>query len=70
MCNLGAYFLFIECQYIVYFISGMFGFHDRLLTLRKALHEFLTKSQFREPLWRRWRWQVSMQNKQTGIILS
>lgn len=47
---------------------GMWGFHDRLLTLRKALHEFLTRSQFSRPLWRRWRWQVTQQNRETGLV--
>ncbi|XP_076041280.1 uncharacterized protein LOC143025466 isoform X2 [Oratosquilla oratoria] len=49
---------------------GMWGFHDRLLTLRKALHEFLTKSQYSRPLWRRWRWQLSQQNQETGLVYS
>nr|XP_045601383.1 OTU domain-containing protein 7B-like isoform X2 [Procambarus clarkii] len=49
---------------------GMWGFHDRLLTLRKALHEFLTRSQFSRPLWRRWRWQVAQQNRETGLVYS
>lgn len=47
-------------------VLGMWGFHDRLLTLRKALHEFLTRSKFSRPLWRRWRWQVTQQNRETG----
>ncbi|XP_045122049.1 OTU domain-containing protein 7A-like isoform X2 [Portunus trituberculatus] len=49
---------------------GMWGFHDRLLTLRKALHEFLTRSQFSRPLWRRWRWQVTQQNRETDLVYS
>ncbi|XP_063615008.1 uncharacterized protein LOC134788085 [Penaeus indicus] len=49
---------------------GMWGFHDRLLTLRKALHEFLTRSHFCRPLWRRWRWQVTQQNRETGLVYS
>ncbi|XP_064119477.1 OTU domain-containing protein 7A-like [Macrobrachium nipponense] len=49
---------------------GMWGFHDRLLTLRKALHEFLTRSQYSRPLWRRWRWQVAQQNRETGLVYS
>ncbi|KAB7495920.1 OTU domain-containing protein 7B [Armadillidium nasatum] len=49
---------------------GMWGFHDRLLTLRKALHEFLTRSRYSQPLWRRWRWQLASQNKETGLVLS
>ncbi|CAL4245575.1 unnamed protein product, partial [Meganyctiphanes norvegica] len=48
----------------------MWGFHDRLLTLRKALHEFMTRSQYARPLWRRWRWQLTQTNKQTGLQYS
>lgn len=49
---------------------GMWGFHDRLLTLRKALHAFLTLSPRREALWRRWRRQQSILNAQLGLIYS
>ncbi|KAG0719368.1 OTU domain-containing protein 7B [Chionoecetes opilio] len=47
---------------------GMWGFHDRLLTLRKALYEFLTRSKYSRPLWRRWRWQVTQQNRETDLV--
>ncbi|XP_022236295.1 OTU domain-containing protein 7A-like, partial [Limulus polyphemus] len=43
---------------------GMWGFHDRLLTLRKALHSLLTHSSFTQAFYRRWRWQTALQNKQ------
>ncbi|XP_022236605.1 OTU domain-containing protein 7A-like, partial [Limulus polyphemus] len=43
---------------------GMWGFHDRLLTLRKALHSLLTHSSFTQSFYRRWRWQTALQNKQ------
>lgn len=49
---------------------GMWGFHDRLLTLRKALHSFLTYSDSRHAIYRRWRWQSHLQNLQFGLTLS
>ncbi|XP_022256833.1 OTU domain-containing protein 7B-like isoform X2 [Limulus polyphemus] len=47
---------------------GMWGFHDRLLTLRKALHALLTHSQFTQAFYRRWRWQTALQNKESGLV--
>lgn len=35
---------------------GMWGFHDRLLTLREALHNTLAKGEYRHALFRRWKW--------------
>uniref|UniRef100_A0A914UQL9 ubiquitinyl hydrolase 1 n=1 Tax=Plectus sambesii TaxID=2011161 RepID=A0A914UQL9_9BILA len=49
---------------------GMWGFHDRLLILRKALYLILTKGSRRHALWRRWRWQQHYANKQAGLIYS
>ena len=49
---------------------GMYGFHDRLLTLRKALHTFLSKGEVSSAIYRRWRWQSHMQNMQYGLSLS
>uniref|UniRef100_A0A1B6DAP4 ubiquitinyl hydrolase 1 n=1 Tax=Clastoptera arizonana TaxID=38151 RepID=A0A1B6DAP4_9HEMI len=49
---------------------GMWGFHDRLLTLRKSLHAFLSQSPRREALWRRWRRQQSILNAQAGLVYS
>jgi OTU domain-containing protein 7 len=49
---------------------GMWGFHDRLLTLRKALHGFMTGSECREALWRRWRWQQTRLNAEAGFVYS
>ena len=46
---------------------GMWGFHDRLLILRNALHALLTNGQRRHALWRRWRWQQTSINKQSGL---
>lgn len=53
-----------------YLFSGMWGFHDRLLTLRKALHVFLSQSSYREALWRRWKRQQSILNAQAGLVYS
>lgn len=47
---------------------GMWGFHDRLLTLRKALHSLLTNSTYTDAFYRRWRWQTALQNKEAGLI--
>lgn len=49
---------------------GMWGFHDRKLTLRAALHEILTKGDFREALWRRWRFQQTKLNRKAGFVYS
>ncbi|XP_054714358.1 OTU domain-containing protein 7B-like [Uloborus diversus] len=48
---------------------GMWGYHDRLLTLRKALHSLLTNSSYTDAFYRRWRWQTALQNKEAGLIL-
>jgi OTU domain-containing protein 7 len=48
----------------------MWGFHDRLLTLRKALYNFLTNSECQAALWRRWRWQQTQLNSQAGLVYS
>jgi OTU domain-containing protein 7 len=48
----------------------MWGFHDRLLTLRKALHTFLSTSDCAASIYRRWRWQSHLQNLQYGLTLS
>ncbi|XP_050520007.1 OTU domain-containing protein 7B-like isoform X2 [Daktulosphaira vitifoliae] len=47
---------------------GMWGFHDRLLCLRRALHAFLSFGQAREALWRRWRRQQTILNSQFGLV--
>jgi OTU domain-containing protein 7 len=49
---------------------AMFGFHDRLLTLRKALHRFMLRhAALDSPLYRRWRFQCSQQHRQAGLVL-
>ena len=48
----------------------MYGFHDRLLTLRKALHTFLSIGEASSAIYRRWRWQSHIQNMQYGLILT
>ncbi|PAV82104.1 hypothetical protein WR25_27010 isoform A [Diploscapter pachys] len=35
---------------------GMWGLHDRQLTLREALHEILVRGSRKGALWRRWKW--------------
>ncbi|XP_076136930.1 OTU domain-containing protein 7B isoform X2 [Alosa pseudoharengus] len=47
---------------------GMWGFHDRDLMLRKALYALMDHGQEREALRRRWRWQQTMQNKESGLV--
>lgn len=47
----------------------MWGFHDRLLTLRKALHALLINGKYTNSFYRRWKWQTSLQNREAGLIL-
>ncbi|XP_041098931.1 OTU domain-containing protein 7B isoform X2 [Polyodon spathula] len=47
---------------------GMWGFHDRDLMLRKALHSLMDKGVEKEGLLRRWRWQETLQNKESGLV--
>lgn len=49
---------------------GMWGFHDRLLTLRRALYSTLNVDLAKGEFWRRWRWHQSQVNKQSGLIYS
>lgn len=44
--------------------SGMWGFHDRDLMLRKSLYALMDHGLEREALKRRWRWQQTQQNKE------
>ncbi|XP_012223326.1 OTU domain-containing protein 7B-like [Linepithema humile] len=46
---------------------GMWGFHDRLLTLREALHNTLTKGEYRHALFRRWKWRQTGLNAAAGL---
>lgn len=48
----------------------MWGFHDRLLTLRTALCTFLTHGRAVQAIYRRWRWQAAAQNSQSGLGLT
>ena len=48
---------------------GMWGFHDRLLTLRKALHIILGSTRYSESFYRRWRYQTSISNEAAGLKL-
>uniref|UniRef100_A0A8C8RNR4 ubiquitinyl hydrolase 1 n=1 Tax=Pelusios castaneus TaxID=367368 RepID=A0A8C8RNR4_9SAUR len=47
---------------------GMWGFHDRDLMLRKSLYTLMDKGVEREALKRRWRWQQTQQNKESGLV--
>ncbi|XP_039291867.1 OTU domain-containing protein 7B [Nilaparvata lugens] len=48
---------------------AMYGFHDRLLTLRKALHAFLSANPTQGvALWRRWRRQQSRLNALSDLV--
>lgn len=49
---------------------GMWGFHDRQLTLRKLLHDALTNGASAESLKRRWRCQQSSVYRQCSLVLS
>lgn len=49
---------------------AMWGFHDRKLTLRAALHGVLSNGEYKNSLWRRWRFQQTRLNKQAGFVYS
>jgi len=49
---------------------AMWGFHDRLLTLRSALANFLKHGNAVQAIYRRWRWQAAAQNWQSGLGLT
>ncbi|KAL8613402.1 hypothetical protein ACOMHN_057122 [Nucella lapillus] len=49
---------------------SMWGIHDRLLTLRNALHDTLTSATYKDNLYRRWRWQQTQVNLQSGLVFS
>ena len=43
---------------------AMWGFHDRMLTLRKALFKAMSTTQNNSSLYRRWRWHQAQVNKE------
>ncbi|XP_077452081.1 OTU domain-containing protein 7A [Stigmatopora argus] len=47
---------------------GMWGFHDRDLMLRKSLYTMMKNGAERDALKRRWRWQQTQQNKESGLV--
>ncbi|KAM8921708.1 LOW QUALITY PROTEIN: OTU domain-containing protein 7B [Pelodytes ibericus] len=47
---------------------GMWGFHDRDLMLRKSLYTLMEKGAEKEALKRRWRFQQTVQNKESGLV--
>lgn len=48
----------------------MWGFHDRLLTLRKALYTFLIESSLVDGLKRRWKYHLGKVNSEVGFFYS
>ncbi|XP_015183972.1 PREDICTED: OTU domain-containing protein 7B-like isoform X1 [Polistes dominula] len=46
---------------------GMWGFHDRLLTLREVLHNTLNVGEYRHALFRRWKWRQVGLNAAAGL---
>lgn len=49
---------------------AMWGFQDRKLTLRSALHAVLSSREFKDALYRRWRYQQTRINNQSSFELS
>lgn len=49
---------------------GIWGFHDRRLTLRKALYQTLTENKLTAAFKRRWKYNQAIVNKQSGLIYS
>ncbi|XP_032870860.1 OTU domain-containing protein 7A isoform X2 [Amblyraja radiata] len=47
---------------------GMWGFHDRDLMLRKALYAMMKNGPEKDALKRRWKWQQTQQNKESGLV--
>ncbi|KAG7276231.1 hypothetical protein CRUP_018613 [Coryphaenoides rupestris] len=47
---------------------GMWGFHDRDLMLRKSLYAMMQSGAEQAALKRRWRWQQTQQNKESGLV--
>ncbi|XP_057309943.1 OTU domain-containing protein 7A-like [Hydractinia symbiolongicarpus] len=45
---------------------GMWGFHDRLLTLRKSLHQFMLHPLAKKALKRRWKYNLWQENLKCG----
>ena len=50
--------------------TGIWGFHDRRLTLRKALCTMLTEGNVKDAFRWRWRYRQSQINKQVQITSS
>ncbi|CAI4230075.1 unnamed protein product [Auanema sp. JU1783] len=49
---------------------GMWGLHDRQLTLREALYEMIIRGTRRSALWRRWKWSEHKSYSDIGLTLS
>lgn len=48
----------------------MWGFHDRLLTLRKALYNFLIENKMVNGIKRRWKYHLGKVNSEVGFFYS
>lgn len=46
----------------------MWGFHDRHLNLRSALHSTLRNCVAKSAMWRRWRWHQTQVNSEVPIL--
>lgn len=49
---------------------AMWGFHDYKLTLRSALNNLLLSGEYKDAMWRRWRFQQTPLNRKTGLMYS
>lgn len=69
--SLGKLFVGPEvCRILIPILAGMWGFHDRELTLRRALYILLSNSSYTRSFYRRWRWQTHFQNSKAGLTYS
>lgn len=67
MINL-FYTLIEMINFVNFIFLGIWGFHDRLLNLRRALHSFLSNGPARHSLWRRWQRQQTIMNSLFGLV--
>lgn len=60
--------LFLTINLCSLYFIGIWGFHDRLLNLRRALYSFLSNGPARHSLWRRWQRQQTILNSLFGLV--
>ncbi|XP_033222192.1 OTU domain-containing protein 7B-like [Belonocnema kinseyi] len=46
---------------------GIWGFHDRKLTMREHLHNMLAEGEYRDAIFRRWKWRQTTLNATAGL---